>query len=255
LECSAECLTGVSAKTEFLHPHQGIFLQLVKGRKTAMGSSQTRIFDIAAFLSTSERGKTIASVEPNHILFSQGEPSDALFYIQSGAVKVTVLSEQGKEAVIAMLGPGDFCGEAGQETRTVAATTMSRCVLVRIETAIIATAIHEEPTFAEWLILHLLDRNIRVQSDLVDQLFNSTEKRLARLLLLMANFGKEGEPKHAVPMISQETMAETIGTTRSRVNFFMNKFRQLGFIDYNGTLKVHNSLLSVILNEQSRIKP
>jgi CRP/FNR family cyclic AMP-dependent transcriptional regulator len=226
-------------------------------RKAHMGGDQKFPFDTTIFLATADRGKTISRHEANQSLFSQGDPADSVFYIQKGTVKVTVLSEQGKEAVIAMLGVGDFCGEkclAGEATRTAAATTMSDCIVVRIDKAIIVRLIHEQPAFAERLISHLLDRNIRIESDLVDQLFNSTEKRLARLLLILANFGKEGRPEPIVPMISQETMAETIGTTRSRVNFFMNKFRQLGFIDYNGTLKVRSSLLSVVLNEQPRDK-
>jgi CRP/FNR family transcriptional regulator, cyclic AMP receptor protein len=227
--------------------------------KAFMDGDQKHPFDFEAFLATAGRGKTISRYETNHVLFSQGDPADSVLYIQVGTVKVTVLSEQGKEAVVAMLGTGDFCGEkclAGEATRTSAATTISDCTVVRIEKAIIVRLVHEQPAFAERVISHLLDRNIRIESDLVDQLFNSTEKRLARLLLILANFGKEGRPEPVVPMISQETMAETIGTTRSRVNFFMNKFRQLGFIDYNGTLEVRSSLLSVLLNEQSPpIKP
>lgn len=222
-----------------------------------MSGDKKLLFDPESFLATADRGKTISEYETNHVLFLQGEPSDSVFYIQSGKVKVTVLSEHGKEAVIAMLGAGDFCGErclAGQAIRTEAATAMSDCAVVRIEKAIIVRLIHEEPAFAERLISHLLDRNNRIESDLIDQLFNSSEKRLARLLLTMANFGKEGRPEPIVPMISQETMAERIGTTRSRVNFFMNKFRQLGFIDYyNGSLKVHASLLSVVLNENPSV--
>jgi CRP-like cAMP-binding protein len=223
-----------------------------------MGGDQKLPFDLQSFLATPDRGKTVSRHEANQVLFAQGDPSDSVFYIQSGTVKVTVLSEQGKEGVVAMLGAGDFCGVrclARQTTRTATATTMSDCVVVRIEKAITARLIHEEPAFVEMLISHLLDRNIRLESDLVDQLFNSTEKRLARLLLILANVGKDGDPEQTVPMISQETMAEMIGTTRSRVNFFMNKFRQLGFIEYNNSLKVRSSLLRVVMNENPRIKP
>ena len=207
-------------------------------------------FIVADFLAAADKGKTTSSFGTNHVLFSQGEPADSISYIQSGKVKLTVLSEQGKEAVVAMVSAGDFCGErclTQETTRTTTATTMSDCIIVRIEKAIIIRLIHSEPAFAEWLISHLLDLNIRTESNLVDQLFNSTEKRLARFLLILANYGNEGKPTPTVPMISQETMAETIGTTRPRVNFFLNKFRQLGFIEYNGSLKVHNSLLSVLL--------
>jgi len=214
-------------------------------------------FDAASFLTVPQKGRTTSTYQAGRMLFSQGDPADSLFYIESGKIKITILSEQGKEAVIALLGTGDFCGEqcmAGQTMRTTAATTMGECTVTRVEKAIIIRLVHDEPAFAEWLISHLLDRNVRIESDLVNQLFNSTEKRLARLLLILANFGKEGKPEPIVPMISQETMAETIGATRTRVNFFMNKFRQSGFIDYNGTLTVRSSLLSVVLDEQSRGK-
>jgi CRP-like cAMP-binding protein len=214
-------------------------------------------FDAASFLTVQQKGRTASTYPAGRIIFSQGDLADSLFYIVSGNVKVTILSEQGREAVIALLAAGDFCGEqcmTGQTVRMTAATTMGECTVVRVEKAIIAGLVHDEPDFAEWLILHLLDRNVRIESDLVDQLFNSTEKRLARLLLILANFGKEGRPEPIVPMISQETMAETIGATRTRVNYFMNKFRQLGYIDYNGTLTVRSSLLSVVLEEQSRTK-
>jgi CRP/FNR family transcriptional regulator, cyclic AMP receptor protein len=214
-------------------------------------------FDAASFLADLNKGRATSTYPAGRVLFSQGDPADSLFYIENGNVKITVLSEQGKEAVVALLAAGDFCGEqcmAGQTVRMTAATTMSQSSIIRVEKAIIARLVHDEPEFAEWLISHLLDRNVRIESDLVDQLFNSTEKRLARLLLILANFGKEGRPEPIVPMISQETMAETIGATRTRVNYFMNKFRQLGYIDYNGTLTVRSSLLSVVLEEQSRGK-
>ena len=186
-------------------------------------------------------------------LFAQGDPADSVFYIQEGQVKVVVLSEQGKEAVVAILAPGDFCGEgclAGQTVRISSVVAMTDCAATRIGKAAIIRMIHENQEFSELFTAHLLARNIRVEADLVDQLFNSSEKRLARILLILANFGKEGRPEAIVPPISQETLAEMIGTTRSRVSFFMNKFRQLGFIDYNGHVEVHSSLLSVVLHDE-----
>ena len=173
-------------------------------------------------------------------MFRQGDPSDAVFYIQSGRVKKTVVSEQGKEAVVAVLGAGDFFGEgclAGEALRLSTVSALTKCVIARISKAEITRVIHEEPAFAELFISHLLARNSRVEEDLVDQLFNSSEKRLARTLLLLANFGKEGRPEPIIAKVSQETLAEMIGTTRSRVSFFMNKFRKLGLIDYNGSMK------------------
>ncbi len=181
----------------------------------------------------------------------------AVFYIQKGKVKVTVVSEQGKEAVVAILGPDEFCGEgclAGQQRRMATATAMTECEIMRLEKSAIVLTLHEEPAFSEMFVAHLLARTIRVEEDLVDQLFNSSEKRLARALLLLANFGKEGRPEPIIAKVSQETLAEMIGTTRSRVSHFMNKFRKLGFIDYNGTLEVHSSLLSVVLHDQPHIK-
>jgi CRP/FNR family transcriptional regulator, cyclic AMP receptor protein len=183
--------------------------------------------------------------------------ADSVFYIQSGKVKKTAISEQGKEAVVALLGTGDFFGEeclTGQQLRLSTVSAMTECVIVRITKADITRVIHEEPAFAELFIAHLLARNSRVEQDLVDQLFNSSEKRLARILLLLANFGKEGRPEPIIAKISQETLAEMIGTTRSRVSFFMNKFRELGLIDYNGGIEVHSSLLNVVLHDQPQIK-
>ena len=193
----------------------------------------------------------------NQIVFSQGDAADSVFFIEQGKVKVTVVSEQGKEAVVAVLGPGQFCGEgclAGQPRRMATATAMTEGEIMRLEKTAVIRVLHDEPAFSEMFVSHLLARNIRVEEDLVDQLFNSSEKRLARALLLLANFGKEGRPEPIIANISQETLAEMIGTTRSRVSFFMNKFRQLGFIDYNGTLEVHSSLLSVVLHDQPQIK-
>ena len=179
-----------------------------------------------------------------------------MFYIQKGKVKITVTSEQGKEAVVAVLGPDEFCGEGcltGQPLRLATATAMADCEIMRLEKATMIRVLHEEPAFSEMFVSHLLARTIRVEADLVDQLFNSSEKRLARALLLLANFGKEGEPEPILAKISQETLAEMIGTTRSRVSAFMNKFRELGLIDYNGRIEVHRSLLNVVLHEQPHI--
>lgn len=215
------------------------------------------VFDPAAFLAKAGGGRTILKCQKGQIIFSQGEVADAVFYIQQGKIKITVVSEQGKEAVVAVLGMGDFFGEgclAGQPLRMATVTAMMECDIMRLEKAALIRVIHEEPTFAEMFISHLLTRTIRVEADLVDQLFNSSEKRLARALLLLANFGKEGKPEPVVAKISQEMLAEMIGTTRSRVSSFMNKFRQLGFIDYNGKLEIHSSLLNVILHDEPHIK-
>jgi CRP/FNR family cyclic AMP-dependent transcriptional regulator len=214
-------------------------------------------FDPRAFLSKVGRGRTIVKYGVNQIVFSQGEPADSVFFIEQGKVKVTVVSEQGKEAVVAVLGTGQFCGEgclAGQPRRMATATAMTEGEIMRLEKAAVIRVLHDEPAFSELFVSHLLARNIRVEEDLVDQLFNSSEKRLARALLLLANFGKEGRPEPIIAKISQETLADMIGTTRSRVSFFMNKFRQLGFIEYNGSLVVHSSLLSVVLHDQPQIK-
>ena len=214
-------------------------------------------FDPKVFLSKVNGGRAISDYRKNQIVYRQGEPVDSVFYIQSGKVKKTVVSEQGKEAVVALLGTGDFFGEGcltGQPLRLATASAMTECVIVRIAKADITRVIHKESAFAELFIAHLLARNLRVEEDLVDQLFNSSEKRLARTLLLLANFGKEGRPEPIIAKISQETLAEMIGTTRSRVSFFMNKFRQLGLIDYNGQIEVHSSLLNVVLHDQPQIR-
>jgi CRP-like cAMP-binding protein len=215
------------------------------------------VFDPKTFLAKADGGRTISKYQKDQIVFSQGEMADAVFYIQQGKIKITVVSEQGKEAVVAILGTGDFFGEgclAGQSLRMATVTAIMECEIMRLEKAAIIRVLHEEPAFSEMFMSHLLTRNIRVEADLVDQLFNSSEKRLARALLLLANFGKEGRPEPVVAKISQETLAEMIGTTRSRVSSFMNKFRQLGFIDYNGKLEVHSSLLNVILHDEPHIK-
>jgi CRP/FNR family transcriptional regulator, cyclic AMP receptor protein len=215
-------------------------------------------FDPKVFLSKVNGGRTISDYRKDQVVYRQGDPADSVFFIQSGKVKKTVVSEQGKEAVVAVLGTGDFFGErclAGHVLRLATVSAMTKCVIARISKVDITRVIHEEPAFAELFISHLLARNSRVEEDLVDQLFNSSEKRLARTLLLLANFGKEGRPEPIIAKISQETLAEMIGTTRSRVSFFMNKFRQLGLIDYNGKIEVHSSLLNVVLHDQPQIKP
>ncbi len=210
-----------------------------------------------AFLAKVGEGRSIGEYRKDQIVFSQGDPADAVFYIQRGKAKVTVVSEQGKEAVVAILGTNEFFGEgclAGQALRIATVATMTDSVIVRLEKAAIVRVIHQEPAFSEMFIAHLLGRTIRVEADLVDQLFNSSEKRLARLLLLLANFGKEDKPEPIIAKISQETLAEMIGTTRSRVSFFMNKFRKLGFIHYNGGIQVHSSLLNLVLHEEPHIE-
>ena len=213
--------------------------------------------DPKSFLAVVGEGRSIGEYRKDQIVFSQGDPADAVFYIQSGKVKLTVVSEQGKEAVVAMLGTNDFFGEgclAGQALRIATVAAIMDSVIVRLEKAAIVCVIRQEPAFSEMFIAHLLSRAVRVEADLVDQLFNSSEKRLARLLLLLANFGKDDEkPEPILAKISQETLADMIGTTRSRVSFFMNKFRKLGLIDYNGSIEVHSSLLNVVLHDEPHI--
>jgi CRP/FNR family cyclic AMP-dependent transcriptional regulator len=214
-------------------------------------------FDPKVFLAKVNGGLGIRNYRKEQIVYRQGDPSDSVFYIQSGKVKKTVVSEQGKEAVIAILDTGDFFGEGcltGEVLRLATVSALTNCVIAGISKADITRVIHEEPTFAELFISHLLARNSRVEEDLVDQLFNSSEKRLARTLLLLANFGKEGRPEPIIAKVSQETLAEMIGTTRSRVSFFMNKFRKLGLIDYNGSIEIHSSLLNVVLREKPEIR-
>ena len=210
------------------------------------------LFDPKLFLAKIGKGKTRTDHPKSRTVFLQGEAVGAIFYIQKGKVKLTVVSKQGKEAVIAILGQGDFFGEgclAGQTLRMATVTTISECSIVRIDRADTVRVLQEEPAFSEMFLHYILSRNIRIEADLVDQLFNTSEKRLARVLLLLANFGKEGKPETVIPKMSQETLAEIIGTTRSRVSFFMNKFRKLGFIAYNGHLEVHSSLLNVVLHD------
>ena len=210
-------------------------------------------FDVASFLSSAGLGRRIVQLKPKHAFFSQGHPADSIFYLQKGRAQITVVSKNGKEATIALLSAGDFIGEesiagaVGLRLSTATATTA--CTALKIERAEMIRVMHEEHAFSDLFLKFLLARSMRTQADLVDQLFNSSEKRLARILLLMAEFGKPGEPETLIPDITQETLAEMIGTTRSRVSFFMNRFRKLGFIEYNGRIRVHKSLLNVILHD------
>ena len=209
-------------------------------------------FDPQEFLATVNRGHSVSDLRREEMVFRQSAPADAVFYIQKGKIKIVVASKQGKEAVVGILGPGEFFGEGcliGQPLRLATAKAMTDSQVVRVSKVEMLRVLHAEPTFAELFITHLLTRNSRVEEDLVDQLFNSSEKRLARTLLMLANFGKEGGPQPITTPISQETLAEIIGTTRPRVSHFMNKFRKLGFINYNGHLEIHSSLLSVLLSE------
>ena len=209
-------------------------------------------FDAKTLLAAVPEGRTVREYRKGEAVFTQGDPADAVFFVQHGKVKLTVLSRQGKQAVIALLAPGEFFGEgclAGQPVRMATATALTEATIIRLAKPMMVRALHRDPVFAEVFTTYLLSRNIRMEEDLVDQLFNSSEKRLARILLLLANFGKEGRPEPVVPKISQEMLAEMVGTTRSRISFFMNKFRKLGFLDYNGRLEVHSSLLHVVLHD------
>ena len=214
-------------------------------------------FDPKAFLAKVGAGKVILEPKAGQSLFEQGDAADTVFYIQKGRVKLTVLSEQGKEAVVAILEPGQFFGESclnGHTLRMSTATSLEDCIITSVTKLAMLATIHDQPKFSELFMTYLLARNIRIEEDLVDQLFNSSERRLARLLLLLANFGKEGHPQPISPNISQETLAEMIGTTRSRVSHFMNKFRKLGLISYNGHIEVHSALLSAVLHEKPLLK-
>jgi CRP/FNR family cyclic AMP-dependent transcriptional regulator len=222
-----------------------------------MGEPANDEFDAKVFIAKVGAGKKILEFHKNQHVFEQGDVADTVFYIQKGRVKLTVLSELGKEAVVAILEPGQFFGEGcmnGHALRIATTTAMEDCVITSITKDAMIAAIHDEPKFSELFMGYLLIRNSRIEEDLIDQLFNSSERRLARLLLLLANFGKEGSPQPITPNISQETLAEMIGTTRSRVSHFMNKFRKLGLISYNGHIEVHNSLLSAVLHEKPVIK-
>jgi CRP/FNR family transcriptional regulator, cyclic AMP receptor protein len=211
-------------------------------------------FDVAAFLASAGLGRRIIQLAPKEAFFSQGDPADSVFYLQKGRAKVTVVSPAGKEVTITLLSAGDFVGEEALAAiaglRLATATAITSCAALRISRAEMIRVMHEEHSLSDHFLKFLLERSMRVQADLVDQLFNSSEKRLARILLLMAEFSKPGEPEQYIPKISQETLAEMIGTTRSRVSFFMNRFRKLGFIEYNGRIKVHKSLLDVVLHEE-----
>jgi len=209
-------------------------------------------FDPKLFLATVDGGRSVANYRKNEIVFSQGDPADAVFYVREGKIKLAVKSKQGKQAVVAILGGGEFFGEGclnGQSLRLATARAMAESEVMRITKTEMVRVLHAEPAFAEMFIAHLLIRNSRIEEDLVDQLFNSSEKRLARTLLSLANFGKDDAPQPVTAKISQETLADIIGTTRPRVSFFMNRFRKLGFIDYNGDLKINSSLLSVVLRD------
>jgi CRP/FNR family transcriptional regulator, cyclic AMP receptor protein len=214
-------------------------------------------FDLQAFLAKAGEGRTVSTFHKNEPLFSQGDAADTVFYIQKGSVKVVVLSEQGKEAVVGIFEPGQFFGEGclnGNPLRISTTTALEDCVITAITKTAMLAALHNEPKFSELFMSYLLTRNSRIEADLIDQLFNSSEKRLARLLLLLANFGKDGSLQPIKVHVSQETLAEMIGTTRSRVSFFMNKFRKLGFISYNGQIEVHNSLLNAVLHDTPQIR-
>jgi CRP-like cAMP-binding protein len=222
-----------------------------------VGNPANNRFDPKAFLAKVGAGKTILNFEKNQHVFRQGDVADAVFYIQKGGVKLTVLSKQGKEAVVGILEPGQFFGEGclnGHPLRIATTTAVEECVITSITKEAMIAILHTEPKFSELFIAYLLIRNSRVEEDLIDQLFNSSEKRLARLLLLLAHFGTEGLPQPILLDVSQETLAEMIGTTRSRVSFFMNKFRKLGLISYNGKIEVHNSLLNTVLHEKPAIE-
>ena len=223
----------------------------MKPKTRAVEPRSRRPFDADGYLGSTGPARKVVQYRPGEVVFTQGDPANDVRYLQKGAIKVSVLSRMGKEAVVAMLGPGDFFGEgalAGQSVRIETATAMPPSNVLIIEKGAMARLLHEEPLFADRFISHMLTRNIRIEADLVDQLFNSSEKRLARTLLLLARYG-QANPQRTLPRVSQETLAEMIGTTRSRVNFFMNKFRKLGLIEYNGGLKVNSSLLTVVLHD------
>jgi CRP/FNR family cyclic AMP-dependent transcriptional regulator len=219
-----------------------------------MASRKEGAFNPVVFLTQAGLGKTISNYSRNKVIFAQGQPCDAVFYIQEGRVKLAVLSTRGKEATIALLGPGDFIGEScitsDQPLRIASATTITNCTLLKIDKRAMLNTLHSEHSFSDLFVAYLVSRNNRIQEDLVDQLFNSAERRLARALLLLAHFGKEGRTESVIPRISQEMLAEMIGTTRARVNFFMNRFRKMGFIEYDrGELEVHSSLLDLVLHD------
>jgi CRP/FNR family transcriptional regulator, cyclic AMP receptor protein len=222
-----------------------------------MGRAVQVLFDPQVFLAKMGDGKTVLKFDEGQNVFEQGDVADTVYYIQKGRIKLTVLSDQGKEAVVGILEPTQFFGEGclnGHKLRIATTTAMEVAVITAITKPAMIAALHDEPTFSEMFITYLLSRNSRIEEDLIDQLFNSSERRLARMLLLLANFGKEGSPQPISPHIRQETLAEMIGTTRSRVNFFMNKFRKLGLISYNGHIEVHSALLTAVLQEKPQLK-
>jgi CRP-like cAMP-binding protein len=222
-----------------------------RARQVAEAASAPR-FDGRTFLTSVGAGRLSATLQPKEMVYRQGDPADAVYYIEAGKIRLTVVSEHGKEGVIAMLEPGEFFGEGcivGQPFRMASASATAKSTIIRIEKAAMIGVLHEQPAMAELFMTFLLSRNIQIEADLVDQLFNSSERRLARLLLLLANFGKEGKMETIIPAINQDILAAKVGTTRPRINFFMNKFRKLGFIEYNGGLKVHSALLNVIVHD------
>jgi CRP-like cAMP-binding protein len=228
-----------------------------KKSKAVLRKNGKASFNPKNFLAKVGGGKTMLTCQKDEIVFSQGDVSDAIFYIQKGQIKLTVVSERGKEAVVGLIGVGHFFGENclnGHPLRITTATAIDECLITRIAKAAMIAALHDQPKFSELFMVDLLSRNGRIEEDLIDQLFNSSEKRLARTLLLLANFGKEGAPSPVVPKFGQETLAKMIGTTRSRVSHFMNKFRELGYIKYNGDLEIHNSLLNVVLYDKPEIR-
>lgn len=218
----------------------------------AAGPKRGTPFDVKTFLTSVGTGRSHAMLHPKDVVYQQGDPADAVYYIETGKIQLTVVSEHGKEGVIAMLEPGEFFGEGciiGQPLRMASATASAKSKIMRVEKAAMIRVLQEQPKVSEMFMAFLLARNIQIEADLVDQLFNSSERRLARLLLLLANFGKEGKLEAVIPIINQDILAARVGTTRSRINFFMNKFRKLGFIEYNGGLKVHSSLLNIIVHD------
>jgi CRP/FNR family cyclic AMP-dependent transcriptional regulator len=226
-------------------------------RRVQMAKPATPAFNAHDFLEKASAGNTILKFKMNDNVFTQGDAADTVFYIQTGKVKLTVTSKQDKEAVVAILGPGQFFGEGcmnGHPLRIATTTALEQCVITSITTQAMKAALHEQPTFSDLFVAYLLTRNSRIEEDLIDQLFNSSERRLARMLLLLSHFGKDGVPQQINPNISQETLAEMIGTTRSRVSHFMNKFRKLGLISYNGHIEVNSSLLDAVLHDRPELK-
>jgi len=225
----------------------------VQEEAVQMDGANKKVFDTATYLATEGEGRKIIRLKPKELFFSQGSPADSIYYLQAGRAKLTIVSKRGKEATITLLMAGDFLGEeclvAIGAFRTASATALTACVALRIGRAQMFEALHEEHALSAFFLNFMLNRGIRTQADLIDQLFNSSERRLARTLLLMADFGKPGEPENLIPQVTQETLAEMIGTTRSRVSFFMNRFRKLGYIEYNGRIRVNKSLLNVVLHD------